>query len=28
VPEVPADEHDVRMDYLLTETGFRPLSGG
>ncbi len=28
VPEVPAEEHDVRMEYLLTETGFRPLSGG
>lgn len=28
VPEVPVDEHDVRMEYLLTETGFRPLSGG
>ena len=28
VPEVPAEEHDVRMDYLLTETGFQPLSGG
>lgn len=28
VPEVPADEHDVQMDYLLTENGFRPLSGG
>ncbi|MDT8901014.1 5-formyltetrahydrofolate cyclo-ligase [Anaeroselena agilis] len=28
VAEVPADEHDVRMDYLLTENGFWPLSGG
>lgn len=28
VPEVPAEEHDVRMEYLLTETGFRPLAGG
>ena len=26
--EVPADEFDVRMDYLLTEGGFRPLTQG
>ena len=25
---VPADEFDVRMDYLLTEDGFRPLARG
>jgi 5-formyltetrahydrofolate cyclo-ligase len=28
VPEVPTDAHDIRMDYLLTEAGFRPLSVG